>query len=615
MFTVPKIQRLDSYIYNRIAAGEVVENPSSVIKELVENSIDAGASEIVIEIKNGGIDLIKVVDNGCGIEKDDVLLAFERHATSKIKVIEDLDAIGSLGFRGEALSSIAAVASVRLVSRTMREELGQTVHFDTGELIDRGEIGASIGTSIKVENLFLKIPARRQYLKEAVSEKRHINILMTKLILSNPSVAFKYIADEKLVYQSCGGGVEAALASVYGEDIEYFFKINKAASGIQIGGYAARPEYTKGNKHHQTLVVNGRFVICEDIFGALKNVLRDYLMTKRYPVYVIYLDIPLDMLDINVHPKKTEVKFVEAARIRGLICSLFKEKIKEMFLSVSDIFEDRQGDRWSDSINDTGVQNTIDMTEFADFSLKNTGYTTHSTPIMSNFAMNERPSRFDLSGAVLSGAAVSVPAAAAAIAPTTPAAPPMIYDNDGIKIDISSIKQLGTLFNTYILIEKGESFYLIDQHAAHERLLYNKFKSELENATIISQPLLVPYQIDEDSIYFVDALKKLGFEIDGNTILAVPLVLCQIELGVFIGELANEGMHYGQLAVLDFIKERIIQSACKAAVKAGDSLSSLEIEALFNELAKEQELCCPHGRPLIVKMSKKEIDKLFKRVL
>ncbi|MCL2556626.1 MAG: DNA mismatch repair endonuclease MutL [Firmicutes bacterium] len=591
---MPKIQILDSFIYNRIAAGEVVDAPSSVVKELIENSVDAGATEINIEIKNGGIDYISVSDNGCGIEKGDVKLAFERHATSKIKAVEDLDAIKSLGFRGEALSSIAAVASVKMVSRILHEDLGYTVHFDTGVLMDEGEIGANVGTSVKVENLFLNIPARRKYLKSASSEKMNINLLMMKMILANPDVAFKYIVDQKLIYQSDGKGVSAALVSVYGNETEYFFNINKTAPGMKINGFVSKPENSKSNKNHQTIIVNGRYVICNEISFAIHNALKDYIMLRRYPAYLIYIDIPFDMLDINVHPNKTEIKFIETKRIIGIIYHLIKDNIKAMFSNVSDIFDN------SKNLFDNKHEN-IDLLEFSNFKLDANQQQLNVSNCL-NLSISEQSNRFDIDLDKIN----------------IPAINDFVYDKDGLRLDneIFTFKNLGTIFNTYIVIEKSSVLYLIDYHAAHERLLYNKFKVELEKLTPASQPLLIPYAFKDDiNNYSIETLKKLGFDIKNNNIFAVPLVLYDIELRIFVREMASEDIKARDLTALDFIKDKIIRSACKAAVKSGDSLSLSEIEVLLKDMAQEEELCCPHGRPVIIKMTRRDIDKLFKRIV
>jgi len=596
-----KIQILDSRIHNRIAAGEVVEAPFCVVKELVENSIDAGATSITVEIKKGGIDYVCVSDNGHGIEKDQVKLAFMRYATSKIQKIEDLDAIASLGFRGEALSSIAAVASVKIISRVAHEELGYTVHFDTGVLMDEGEIGASVGTTTKVENLFLNIPARRKFLRSIGTEKTEINKLMTKLILANPNIAIKYIADEKIIHQSNGLGVEAALTAIYDTETEYFFPIDKSAPGIKISGFISRPENSKPNKNHQTVIVNGRYVECSDISYAVLAALKNYLMHRRYPAYLIYINIPYDMLDINVHPQKTEVKFIDQKRIISLIYQAISSNMKAMFSSVSDIFNDKQF-----------PQSDIDLSQIKDFSLDSINTSARDSFVQdinfSNLVMSEKSTRLDFSP---NWSSASKPARTAAAVFERSS----FYNQDGIRMDddFSFIKQLGVIFNTYILIEKEDALYLIDQHAAHERLLYNKFKAEIEDKSAISQPLLVPYSFNEDINYSINALKELGFDIKEGKIFAVPFALYHIELAVFVHELTKEN-NINQITVLDFIKEKIIQSACKAAVKSGDRLSSADIDALLKEMSKEKELCCPHGRPLIVKLTRREIDRLFKRL-
>jgi len=624
-----KIQILDSHIYNRIAAGEVVEAPFCVVKELIENSIDAGATSIIVEIKNGGIDYICVSDNGHGIEKDQVKLAFSRHATSKIKCLEDLDTIASLGFRGEALSSIASVASVKMVSRIAADELGYTVHFDTGILKDEGEIGAGLGTTIKVENLFINVPARRKFLKSASSEKAEITKLVSKLILANPNISIKYIADEKTVFYSIGEGAEAALATIYGTEAEFFFPIQKSAPGIEISGFVSRPENSKSNRNHQTVIVNGRFVECNDISYTVLATLKDYLMQRRHPAYVIYIKIPFDMLDINVHPQKTEVKFIDQKRITSLIYQVITQNIKAMFSNVGDMFDSsklQHNEVEHLKISDFRLDSSGDSGDYA--SSENDSIKVFDNNISySSLVMCESPTRLSFSNKSITSIAagdLGCSSTNKTLDSFTNYSAIQVYDQDGIKLDcdLSIFRQLGTIFNTYILIEKDDVLYMIDQHAAHERLLYNKFKAVIENQKPNSQPLLIPFEIsnrdcfDDQAISptIVDTLNQIGFDIRKNKIFAVPLCLYNIELELFVQELDNND-RVNQITTLDFIKEKIIRSACKAAVKSGDTLSSGEIDSLLKELSREKELCCPHGRPLIIKMTRREVDKLFKRIL
>ena len=314
-----KINILDKIVSNRISAGEVVEKPASVVKELIENSIDAGADKIVIEIEEGGIKSISILDNGSGIEKDDIKLAFMPHATSKIKNVEDLDNIGTLGFRGEALASIASVAQVEMISKTKASELGSSIKIDGGEFGEIGEVAMNTGTQIVVKNLFYNTPARRKFLRKPKTEEGEITDLVEKIILANPTLQIRYVIDGKIKYNTTGSGLYANIYTIYGmETVENIIEINFEREGYKLTGYIGKPEISKANRTYQTLIVNGRVVRSAFISNAIQEVYQNFLMKNKFPFFVLNLTLPLDSVDVNVHPSKMEVKFENLGFIRTL---------------------------------------------------------------------------------------------------------------------------------------------------------------------------------------------------------------------------------------------------------------------------------------------------------
>ena len=322
------INILDSTIYNRIAAGEVIEKPRSVVKELIENSIDAGASTITLEIKDGGITLIKVTDDGCGLDEEDLQKAFLPHATSKIQSLKDLDSIITLGFRGEALASIASVAKAEMISRRKDSLMGAVITYDNGEVKDFGECGCPEGTTVKVENLFDNIPARKKFLDKPATEEREITNLMAKLILANPDISFRYISDGEIIFLSNGKGMKEAVFAVYGNEFySGLINVENVLPEISLKGFIGRPGFSKHNRSYQSLFVNGRYVINSEISYIIQNYYSEYLMSRQFPVYILYLNLPPDMLDVNIHPNKMEVKFADFGKVKQIISQTVKKAL------------------------------------------------------------------------------------------------------------------------------------------------------------------------------------------------------------------------------------------------------------------------------------------------
>lgn len=634
---MPNINILDKSIFNRIAAGEVVEKPASVVKELVENSIDAGATTITIEIIEGGIKKIKVTDNGCGMDKENLPKAFLPHATSKIKSADDLDKIGTLGFRGEALSSIASVAKVTVISKPKQEPVGYKMEIIDGEIESIVETGATNGTYVSVEDLFYCIPARAKFLRKPKQEETEITNLVSRLILANPNLNIKYIANNKLIFQSTGNGLYEAIYTIYGKStvdniVEYHYKNDV----FTINGYIGKPTFSKPNRTYQTLIINGRYVINKQIASAIANAYENFMMHGTFPFYVIEMTLPLDKVDVNVHPNKLDVKFEDGNKIYGI----FLHSISEMLFNMNHIKKIEESITENISVNPTNL-NTLNQ---------NSGY---------NFNMNQPDKR--VSEVIVDNANTETNSQQIGIAHSNLTS--FISDNsinykvesdNGFSYDIAkiavennlfqqfsnanseqmsfhenlnkNINIIGIAFNTYIIIQREESIYFIDQHAGHERILFDKFKKQLDDSAINSQALLVPYILNlnyMESEFIKDHcldFQNLGFEIEpfGTNcfkINSVPLLLKDISLNQFFQNILKDIQHDTNLKKSSFIKDYLAKSACRSAVKANDILDQHEVEILINQLSQGAVLLCPHGRPIIIEITKKEIEKWFKRIV
>lgn len=619
-----KINILDSSVFNLISAGEVVEKPMSVVKELIENSIDAGAGKIEVEVKRGGIDYIRVTDDGCGIERSEIHKAFLPHATSKIADVSDLNSIFTLGFRGEALASIAAVAKVTMTTRTEGEEFGYTVIYEAGKVVSEYECGAKKGTSVVVENLFEKIPARQKYLRNPSSEEADIANLITRLILANPKVAFEFTGSSKKI-ASTGENEKSALIAVYGNDVlPNYEEVSLVMPDITIHGFIGKPSFSKHSRNYQTLVVNGRYVINEDLFYMIYLCYKDFLMTRKYPTFVLYIDLPADMVDVNVHPSKMEVKFVQPDRIKKLVRSLINAKLNNVVLTPKAL--DEVSDKSSTSRDlqresvSTVTERIIEPERKADYGDFSVGSIKLSpTDIVGvKSTMKEKVAH------------ASLPSGSEGYFGGT------VYNFLGDDQDISKSKEVesssflgeedlltvGTLFSTYIIVEKGENCYIIDQHAAHERILYDNLVKRTDEKTAI-QPLLFPYSFslthEESEIMDQSAaiFDSCGFKIvkEGDcryAITAVPTVFADMSLSKFL-PIFFDAVKTNELKQSELIKDALAQSACKAAVKGDRLLSQDEIDYLIKGMSTLDALLCPHGRPIVVKISKLEMDKWFKR--
>lgn len=617
-----KINLLSSKIYNRIAAGEVVERPGSVVKELVENSIDAGADKITVEIQNGGISSMVIRDNGCGIEKTELKKALLPHATSKIANLTDLDNISSLGFRGEALASIASVSKISICSKTEKQQFGARVSAEGGLISDIVDAPSANGTEITVNNLFFNTPVRAKFLKTERSEESEITSIVTKFILGHPDISFKYIADGKVVLQSYGDGLESAMVKVYGATvISDCFYIDTEKNGIKIQGYAGKHYFTKSNRSYQTVFINGRFVSNQTVSSAISNAYGAYLMKRQYPFYVLSIVMPTETVDVNVHPNKTDVRFMNNQIVYGALYSVISKVLdgsSEALNIVSEPprnvpFKTDENQFNIDKINNEYVRHnslnhsseifvsdkksSIEIRDYNEISKEN-----GSDIFAENKAYIEKIEK-ERANAKLSKEA----------------------EQGQFNID-KELKLVGQVLNTFLIYEDGCDIYFIDQHAAHERILFDKINRSFNENDIPEQPLLVPYvlNVNTNEAAFIygkmSVIKEMGIQIEefGHNsfkVSAVPAFLTEINLKFFFDSLLSDIDMLKNITVKDVLMEKIAKKACKSAIKSGDKLSETEINSLLEMLKGDLGLKCPHGRPIAVKITRTEIDKWFKRIV
>lgn len=654
------INVLSPRIYNRIAAGEVVERPASVVKELVENSLDAGATKIKIEIEEGGIKKICVSDNGCGIAKDDLPLAFLPHATSKIADIDDLDEISTLGFRGEALASIASVSMISLTTKTKNSETGYKIDADGGEISKITEVARLDGTTLTMQNLFFNTPARAKFLKKPKTEESEITHLIEKFMLSRPDIDFEYVVDGKTIYSHNSGNLDEVIYLIYGRDVfENLLKLDYSEDDIKVEGYVVSPKLSRPNRTYQTLFVNGRFVENYMVSACVQGAYEPLLMKGRFPIYVIKLEMPFDRVDVNVHPNKREVKFENSSKVFGAIRRAVEKALLSTNLIADFEFTNKDEKDWSkfDIKNEPNPKETdfnafeksrldkmsaLEGTSFGQAKVdtdataekvvspkeyQKQGIEIINMPDFSNVKSDKRNKNrpggnifFDQSGdSFLHEVELSVQEDLKKEEKKRE----QFVEEKFLTAKVEEIKIVGVVFKTYIITEYDDSIYVIDQHAMHERQNYDRLKKQIEENNVAKQDMLLPYNFkllakDRDNFESkLDNLRKIGFEISQNgnefSVTSIPFVLSGIRLEKFIEEiLADESMK--ERTASDVINEKLCQTACKHAIRAGDDVTKEQIAYLIDKM-KEGVALCPHGRPIIVKITRKELEKMFKRVL
>lgn len=599
-----KINLLSPMVFNRIAAGEVVEKPCSVVKELVENSIDSGATNISISIERGGLGKIEVTDNGSGIEFDDLKNALLAHATSKISRLEDLDNIGTLGFRGEALSSIASVSEIEIISKTRDCDYGGKIKCLFGQMEELTQIASIDGTRITVKNLFHNVPARLKFVRKDKTEENDITNFISRLILANPHISFSYVADGKQIYKHSASDLKTAICDIYGDDIaKDLIEVKQTRGNMTLFGYISRPEIAKANRTYQTLIINGRYVINFMISSAISNVYEDYLMKGKFPLYVLCLNMPNDEIDVNVHPNKLEVKFENSGAIFSLFSDACFHALKDTNFTTTPVSheEEVEPDNFIKFSTPTIERVTLDLNEGVSYSkdenppqnLTFSGKTSLLSEIMLSQVQGNEKS---------------------------------LYKQDELFKVEEPPKILCTLFDTYILLQQSNNIYLVDQHAAHERLNYDKLKQRIQSMSNISQSLALPVVINvnnqEDNFLQENqkVFEQIGFKIEEYgkccyRINEIPFVLSGKDINEYFQDVFKN-LNTFINKPLDFIKDDLCQKACKSSVKAGNKLTNDEIKFLIDSLADNKStLLCPHGRPIIVKITQTDIEKWFKRIV
>lgn len=634
------IRVLDDNTINKIAAGEVIERPSSVIKELLENSIDALATSITIEILNGGKTYIRVTDNGVGIDKDDIEVAFLRHSTSKISNANDLNSIETLGFRGEALASIASVSQIELITKTSEEKSGIKIVIHGGVVKSKEEIGCPNGTTIVVKNLFFNTPVREKFLKSDNTEASHIGDIVHKLALSNPDVSFNYIKDNKSILKTPGrGDLSTTVYSVLGKEfLNSTFELNKESDGLSIKGFLGKPDYTRANRNSQYIFINGRYIKDIGISRVIEKSYQTLLLTKRYPVFLIFLKIDTETIDVNVHPTKTEVRFTNRDKLNFFISNTVKTALQTNDLIPKVTFSNKRHTNIH-SISDKTIEpidfvptleeqqqiienKDNDILKIIDFNKTDSEYQARQKSLTNNYG-NFKEDRVDKVNKKLEKKTNNN-----VISEKINENSCDIYEQAFLENNtrFPDIKIIGILFKTYILGQDKESkyFYMIDQHAAHERIMYEKLKNQFLSEGVATQILLATDLI-ELSISEVEVVKEnlevflnLGFEIEDfgtNTIAlrGVPLIFGKPNSKkLFLDILDNLENDISSNYELQL--EKIMKLACTAAIKANDDLAKVEVEKLIEELGKMKDpFTCPHGRPVIIEMNKEEIERKFKR--
>lgn len=643
-----RINILDIETSNKIAAGEVVERPSSVVKELIENSIDSGAKNIIVEIEDGGQKSIKVLDDGYGIHPEDIEKAFMPHATSKINSINDIYSINTMGFRGEALASIAAVSNTVLKSRTEEYDYGKEISINGGVLDYIKDAGCNVGTNIEIKDLFFNVPARKKFLKSSSREAAYISDILNRLALANPHISFKLFNNGKKVLNTYGTGkLTDAIRAVYGKSIsDNIIAFEKHSDISSIHGFIGNAEISRGSRNNQSIFVNKRYIKSKLITAAVENAFKSFLTVNKYPFFVVFLDIFPEFIDVNVHPTKSEIKFRDDREIFKLTFDAVHEALRNSLRNSFDIpFDDeiREKDEELNYIKKeiSTIQLPIDLNTFNESNYKVENYgnnKNYECNLENNSLSNEKNDLKELSYNVadnIKESEVSKQNTSLDINSNEE-----LSEQSNLKENIGTGEEskeekiakfpaltiIGQFQSTYILAEASDNLYLIDQHAAHEKILFEKYKKSIQENKVMSQVLITPAVIEltpEDYDYYLensDIFKKSGFNIEvfgENTISIreVPLILGKPDIkNLFMDMLDNlKNMGSGQTWEIKY--NSIAKLACKSAVKANDSLSSIEMKTLTEDLRFiEDPFTCPHGRPTIMKFTLNELEKRFKRI-
>lgn len=702
------IQLLDQNTINKIAAGEVIERPSSVVKELVENAIDAGAMAITVEIKEGGISFIRVTDNGSGINKNEIDIAFKRHATSKIKSIEDLITVSSLGFRGEALASISAVSQVELITKTKDSITGTRYISEGGQKMSIEDIGAPDGTTFIVRNLFFNTPVRRKFLKSAATEAGYINSLMQYLALSHPDISFRFINNNQNKLHTSGNmKLKDIIYNVYGRDITAnLYEVNSSANNIKIEGYIGKPFVNRGNRTYENYYINGRYIKSGIINRAIEAGYKGFIMPHNYPFTVLHFTINPEIIDVNVHPTKMELRFSDNEYVYNFVYDtiLSTLKGKELVAKVEadgqvmqhirkDMLDEGEKDKKPENIpnvNNDGQQN-IESAVQSDTvknieNVKNDSSVQTTVNKIVDAGMSEgQPAGNDndkvvrnIDNVIGNKAEICPSSSDVTLVPEstykeqqenrnevqttlTPATKTRLPEPFEVKRSEAMVKDdekkyqadvkakpeqmsmfkdklldednknnyriIGQLFDTYWLIEFEDRFYMMDQHAAHEKVLYERMMKKIKEHHIDTQmimpPIILTLNMNEEEVLKrnMPVFTKMGYEIEefgGNEykVTGIPAGFPKLDYRQMLMDLIDGLMREGRMSDMDILTEKVASMSCKAAIKGNNKISYEEAKELMNELMKaDNPYNCPHGRPTLIVMSKYDIEKKFKRIV
>ncbi|MBQ3192768.1 MAG: DNA mismatch repair endonuclease MutL [Oscillospiraceae bacterium] len=670
---MPKIIQLSPHIANLIAAGEVVERPASVVKELLENAVDAGASKVTVEIRDGGMTFLRVTDNGCGMLPEDARTAFQRHATSKLRTAEDLAAIGTMGFRGEALAAIASVSRIDLLTKTPGSICGVSLHLEAGEILTETEAGCPDGTTIIIRDLFYNTPARMKFMKSDTVEGSRVTAAVQLQALAHPEVSFQFLRDGKQVLSTPGtGGLQAAVYCVYGRDCANMVSVDSRWEQYSLTGYVSKPTDARPSRALQTFFVNNRPVKSRLLVSALEEAYRNQIMVGKFPACVLHLTIPAGSVDVNVHPAKTEVKFLSEKAVfdcvhYGVLAALNKQPDRPQVQFQKLPVEKKPPESGKDHPAASALSKSVPTPQSAPLkgaslpqkkepffrTMTAEEYKTFSTVLKeapqpkkeaasATLSKIERPVSLPLRETViLPQAGKSVPKSAEAHTEReyAPADPPAVTATPSLSRELPAAEEpeqialempreipwrmVGELYNSYIIVEQGDEAFLIDKHAAHERILFEKLKANQEK--ISAQSLLTPIPVRlspsacAELLSNQEMLDELGFEIDEfgeNTVLLrqIPMDLSPELAAEAIETLASDLLN-GRREQKDTVRDELLHTvACKAAIKAGWKNDEKELLAVVKEVMGREELkYCPHGRPICVTLSKKQLEKQFKR--
>jgi len=625
-----KIQVLDTQTANRIAAGEVVERPASVAKELLENALDAGATAVTLEIREGGIAYLRVTDNGSGIAPEDCRLAFERHATSKIRSGDDLSHIGTLGFRGEALPSIASVSKVELTTRTKNAVSGVKLSIEGGQVKDIREAGCPQGTTFIIKDLFFNTPVRKKFLKRAATEAGYVADVATELALSRPDIAIRFVNNGKPVFQTMGNGdLKSVIYVLHGKEVAGgVLPFAGEMGAVRVNGYVGIGNLSRGNRNYEYFFVNGRCIRNAQLSAAVETACRERVMIGKYPYCVLNLTVPMEAVDVNVHPNKLEVRFKDDFPVREHVQAAVEKAFAKASEPLKEVAAAKPAAPVVDEVKPVVKPVAAEQLTMTQPAAAPT-FEAIKTPVLQEYVYKPAPKpvhsvRETASSAMHSALPWSVPTPPPVQPKPVQPVQPVIKEEKRVEPIGTNAIIIGQLFSTYLLVQRGDKLLIIDQHAAHERILFERFRQEVDENKR-SQPMLVPYlfnvSVREETILTenLDKLISMGFEIEpfGERtfrVTAVPMLLGTPQTAEFFTALMDDLENMNSTEVKDLKRETLVQMACKKAIKAGDALSQQEVNTLLALIAGEQMPTCPHGRPIIVPITKHELERKFKRI-